>query len=97
MPTSAVKICKVMHTGNEASFGLEARRPIAVGMFIKETCSSMSTDRVSKGGPSIIEAKPSQNGPCGSRLILGPFQMVNHDCDPNAQVSVGDSCILWGV
>ena len=29
--------------------------------------------QVSNGGPSVIEAKPSQNGPPGPRLILGPF------------------------
>ena len=94
MPTGAVKICKVTHTGREASFGLEARYPIEAGVFIKETCSSMSADTVSNGGPSVIEAKPSQNGPPGPRLILGPFRMINHDCDPNSQVRVNNSFIL---
>jgi len=52
-----------------------------------ETCSSMSLDCASAPGPSVIEAAPSQLGPMGQRLILGPFQFVNHDCKPNAQVS----------
>ena len=93
MPTSAVKICKVTHTGFKASFGLEACRPIKAGTFIKETCSSMSVDTVPEGGISVIEAIPSQTGPPGLRSILGPFRMVNHDCNPNCKVSANNCCI----
>jgi len=84
---SSVRIIKVTHTGQEASFGLKATHPIPAGTFIMETCSSMSLDCASAPGPSVIEAAPSQLGPLGQRLILGPFRFVNHDCKPNAQVS----------
>jgi len=87
MPGSAVAISKVTHTRREASFGLKARRDIQVGSYIKETCSSMSLDQVSEQGPSIIEATSSQIPPSAPRLILGPFRFVNHDCEPNSQVS----------
>jgi hypothetical protein len=91
MPGSAVAICKVTHTGTEASFGLKARRDIPFGSYIKETCSSMSLDQVSERGPSIIEAASSQIPPSAPRLILGPFRFVNHDCDPNSHVSDNNS------
>jgi hypothetical protein len=73
--------------GDEASFGLKANRVIPMGVFIKETCSSMSADIFDEEGPSIILAKGSQLGPEGTRMILGPFRLVNHDCKPNGQVS----------
>src|SRR4029077_3829079 len=84
---SSVRIIKVSHTGQEASFGLKATHPIPAGTFIMETCSSMSLDCTSTPGPSVIEAASNQLGPIGPRLILGPFRFVNHDCKPNAQVS----------
>jgi len=84
---SSVRIIKVSHTGQEASFGLKATHPIPAGTFIMETCSSMSLDCTSTPGPSVIEAAPNQLGPRGPRLILGPFRLVNHDCKPNAQAS----------
>jgi hypothetical protein len=87
MPTSAVALCKVTHTGKEASFGLRARRDILAWSCIKETCSSMSLDAVTDRGPSIIQAARAQIPPHQPGLILGPFRFVNHDCDPNSQVS----------
>ena len=84
---SAVRIMKVSHNHQQASFGLKATRTIPAGVFILETCSSMSLGPASTSGPSVIEAAPNQLGPIGPRLILGPFRLVNHDCNPNAQVS----------
>lgn len=84
---SVVQVGKVTYTGQEASFGLKAACDIEAGTYIMETCSSMSLDTVHSSGPSIIEAAARQLGPQGPRLILGPFQFVNHDCDPNGQVS----------
>ncbi|KAH9990190.1 hypothetical protein BJV77DRAFT_963544 [Russula vinacea] len=91
MPGSVVAISKVTHTRREAFFGLKARRDIQVGSYIKETCSSMSLDRVGEQGPSIIEATSSQIPPSVPRLILGPFHFVNHDCEPNSQPTNDDS------
>lgn len=88
MKTSAVKVMKVTHDGKEVSFGLKAHRDVQAGTYIKETCSSMSMDMIRGSGPSIIEASGSQLEPHGPRLILGPFRFVNHDCKPNAQVSL---------
>ena len=85
---SPVRIMKVSHNRQQASFGLKATRTIPAGVFILETCSSMSLDPASTTGPSVIEAAPNQLGPIGPRLILGPFRLVNHDCNPNAQVSI---------
>ncbi|KAH9978370.1 hypothetical protein BJV77DRAFT_956461 [Russula vinacea] len=47
----------------------------------------MSLDQVGEQGPSIIEATSSQIPPSAPRLILGPFRFVNHDCEPNSQIS----------
>ena len=87
MPGSVVAISKMTHTRREAFFGLKACRDIQVGSYIKEMCSLMSLDRVGEQGPSIIEATSSQILPSMPRLILGPFHFVNHDCEPNSQVS----------
>ena len=84
---SSITILKVSHTCQKATFGLKAIQAIPDGMYIMETCSSMSLNIASNPGPSIIEAAPSQLGLPGPRLILGPFCLVNHDCKPNAQVS----------
>lgn len=92
-PTSTVAICKVTHDQKVASFGLKARRMIGVGTFIKETCSSMSLDITQDQGPSIIEATGQQMAPAGRRLILGPFRLVNHDCNPNAQVGANGTLL----
>ena len=86
---SSVRILKMTHDRRlgKATFGLKARRFIPPGSYIMETCSSMSLDLASKPGPSTIESALGQLGPLGPRLILGPFRLVNHDCNPNAQVS----------
>jgi len=48
----------------------------------------MSLDLVENGQMiSVVESSAAQKGPRGSRLILGPFRFVNHDCEPNCQVS----------
>ena len=82
---SSVRILKMTHDRRKATFGLKARRFIPPGSYIMETCSSMSLDLVSKPGPSTIESTLGQLGPLGPRLILGPFRLVNHDCNPTAQ------------
>ncbi|KAI0054440.1 hypothetical protein BV25DRAFT_1775210, partial [Artomyces pyxidatus] len=52
-----------------------------------------SADTVYIPGPSIIERAPKLRGPQGPCAILGPFRMVNHDCDPNAQIyAIPRSC-----
>ena len=94
---SSVCIGKVTHSGEEASFGLKATRDIPDSTFIIETCSSMSLDCTSAPGISVIQAGPSQLGPVGPRLILGPFRFVNHDCKPNAQVSFTLYSSMFGV
>ena len=91
---SSVKIMKVSHNRQQASFGLKATRTIPAGVYIMETCSSMSLDTASTPGPSVIEAAPNQLGPIGPRLILGPFRLVNHDCKPNAQVSIFNALLF---
>ncbi|KAI0041280.1 hypothetical protein FA95DRAFT_1453117, partial [Auriscalpium vulgare] len=47
----------------------------------------MSSDSVAVEGPSIIYRGPSQTGPSGPCAILGPFRLVNHDCNPNCHIS----------
>jgi len=84
---SRVRIRKVTHGHQKATFGLAATRMIPCGSYIMETCSSMSCDLASDSGPSIIEPAPRQLGPLGPRSILGPFRFINHDCGENAQVS----------
>jgi hypothetical protein len=85
---SSVRILKVTHTTQSASFGLKTTRLISPGEFIMETCSSMSLNSISTSGPSIIQPSSQQLGPNQPRLILGPFRFVNHDCSPNSQVSI---------
>ncbi|KAI0042496.1 hypothetical protein FA95DRAFT_1500024 [Auriscalpium vulgare] len=46
----------------------------------------MSSDSVAGRGPSIIDRTSSQTGPPGPRAILGPFRLINHDCDPNCHI-----------
>lgn len=84
-----MSICKVVldKNGDRASFGLKAKRDIPASVFIKEACSSMSADLFEGEGPSVILANATQSGPQGPRIILGPFRLINHDCNPNAQVS----------
>ena len=84
---STVSILKMTHNCQRATFGLKANRNIPSGAYIMETCSSMSLDLAPAPGPSIIESALRQLGPPGPRLILGPFRLVNHDCNPNAHVS----------
>jgi len=86
---SPVTICKVTHTGKSASFGLKATCKILAGVFLKETCSLMLVNIIKGPGPSIIQSAPKQLGVCCERLILGPFRLINHDCEPNAQVRRG--------
>ena len=81
---SPVKLAKVTY-GGEIRAGLEATRDIAAATYILSTCSSMSIDLYGQGF-SIIRGDPQQNGPVGNRLILGPFRLANHDCQPNCQV-----------
>ena len=84
---SSVGLLKITHDRQKATFGLKAKRFIPPGSYIAETCSSMSLNLTCKPGPSTIESALGQLGPLGPRLILGPFRLVNHDCNPNAQVS----------
>ena len=96
MSGSAVAIYKVTHIGTEAPFGLKAHQDILFRSYIKETCSLMLLDQVSKQGPLIIKAISSQILPSVPRLILGPFQFINYDCNPNSHMSDNNSIyILW--
>ncbi|KAI0043541.1 hypothetical protein FA95DRAFT_1575056 [Auriscalpium vulgare] len=85
---SRVQIMRVVFASTVA-LGLKSRVGIEAGIALFETCSSMSSDRVTVGGPSIIERAPSQVGfgPSGPCAILGPFRLVNHDCEPNCQTA----------
>ncbi|KAI0047004.1 hypothetical protein FA95DRAFT_1559562 [Auriscalpium vulgare] len=82
---SRVQIMRVAF-GSTVGLGLKSRGRIEAGIVLFETCSSMSSDSVAVGGPSIIERKSSQTGPPGPCAILGPFRLINHDCDPNCHV-----------
>lgn len=84
-PDSPVAVCKVQF-GTATALGLEARKNIPAASYILETCSSMSTDITHPPGPSLIQSHPSQLVAQGHHSILGPFRLVNHDCEPNAQV-----------
>ena len=84
---SRVRIQKVTHGYQKATFSLAATHMIPCGSYIMETCSSMSCDLASDSGLSIIEPALRQLGPPGPRSILGPFRFINHDCRENAQVS----------
>jgi hypothetical protein len=90
-PTTAVGSMKVTYDEETVSYGMKARRDIPIGVAIKETCSSMSSDAALTPGPSIIEGSVKQLGPNVPRFILGPFRFLNHDCSPNAQVSASES------
>jgi hypothetical protein len=90
-PTTAVGSMKVTYDEETVSYGMKARHDIPFGVAIKETCSSMSSDAASTPGPSIIEGSVKQLGPNVPRFILGPFRFLNHDCNPNAQVSASES------
>lgn len=86
---SSVRIDKVLFPGRPWCAGLAAVRSIDPATTIASTCSSMSADiwDPEHGALSVIECSPSQLGIRGGRLILGPFRFVNHDCNPNSQVS----------
>jgi hypothetical protein len=79
---SSVDPGKVAFNG-EIQLGLKANRHIAAGQYILGASSSLSSDSVGdRPGVSIVFSPDGRN----PRLILGPFRLVNHDCDPNAQV-----------
>jgi SET domain len=76
------------------SAGLKATSRIEAATWILSTCSSMSSDLQHHASISVIQSHQSQQGPCGQRLILGPFRFANHDCAPNCQVSVQNFTLL---
>ena len=46
----------------------------------------MSSDLYNLESISVIESCKSQDGPPGTRMLLGPIHVANHDCKPNCQV-----------
>jgi hypothetical protein len=78
---------KVSFDGVMISGGIKSITEIKASTYILELSGSMSSDIFDHGSVSVIESSPKQLGPPGPRLILGPFRFINHDCNPNAQVS----------
>jgi histone-lysine N-methyltransferase SUV420H len=85
-PESNVQLEKVVFGDGPISGGLRARSTIRAGAYLLHACGSLSSN-LHKPGHATIEATTQQLGPTGSRLILGPLRFVNHDCNPNSQVS----------
>lgn len=89
---SMAKIQKVSFDGKTLSGGVVATQRIVVDTAVLELCGSLSSDVTDHTpGLSVIESGRRQLGPRGPRLILGPFRFVNHDCEPNCQVSVSST------
>jgi hypothetical protein len=89
--SSKVKVEKIQFvtsTGETENvcLGLKAATFIASDTPILATASSLSSDLLDYASLSAIASSPKQLGPQGTRLILGAFRFVNHDCKPNAQV-----------
>jgi hypothetical protein len=80
-----VRLEKVAFSG-KVSAGLKAGCFIPAATCLLTTCSSMAQGIALGGGFSVIESHPSQKGPTGPRVLLGPLRFANHDCDPTCQV-----------
>jgi hypothetical protein len=78
---------KVVYEQGVISGGMKAQEDIPAGVSLLAACGSGSQDAVDRAGISIVKASRIQKGPTKPRLVLGPFRFVNHDCDPNCQVS----------
>ena len=70
---------KVSFNGKNVTAGLMATTHIQHTTYLLTTSILMLNNLFIGAGLSEIEFYPSQLGPLGQRLILGPFRFANHD------------------
>jgi hypothetical protein len=94
-PWSVVRLKKVYHIGPtrnpEFGFGIVSSIALLAGEYIYELMGLLSVD----GNAVHTRLSEIRAADKTVRILCGPLRMLNHDCNPNAEVSYSSSVIFF--